>query len=98
MVSSDFLNLIEFELDRRLAPEDRDKRTHFFLLRLNLVDEPGEVEERSRCNLDAIAFLEVDLELGRFDAHLLENRLDFFVLQRHRFFARARTSDETRHA
>src|SRR5665213_2494450 len=73
----DLLDLVELQLDRRLAPEDRDERAHFLFLRLDVVDDPGEVEEGSRGDLDAVALREVDLELGRLDPHLLEDRLDF---------------------
>src|SRR5581483_1219818 len=65
----DLLDLVELELDRRLATEDRDERANLFLLRLDVVNDPGEVEERARGDLDAIAFGEVDLELGRLDPH-----------------------------
>src|ERR1700694_6061147 len=94
----DLFDLVELEFDGCLATEDRDKRADFFFFRLDLIHYTGEVEERSRGDLDAVALGEVDLELGRLDAHLLEDRFHFFVLQRDRFLARTRGADEARHA
>src|SRR5579872_617684 len=90
-------NLIEFEFDRSLAAEDRDERAQAFLLRVDLVHGAGEIEERPGRDLDAIAALEVDHQLRRLDAHLLEDRLDFFFGQRQRLLAGARRADESRH-
>src|SRR5579884_4276282 len=93
--SSHFFDLVELQFDWCLASEDRDERAHLFFFRLNLVHDSREIEERTGGDFDAIAFLEVDLELGRLDAHLLEDRFHFFVLQRYGLFTRARTADES---
>src|SRR5271165_533830 len=88
-------NLIEFEFHRRLPAENRDERAQALFLRVDLVHRTGEIEERPRGHLHAIALGEVDLQLGRLDAHLLEDRLDLFVGKRQRFLARARRADES---
>src|ERR1700677_27725 len=81
----DFFDLVELEFAGGFAAENRDERADLFFFRLDVVDDPGEVEERARGDLDAVALGEIDLELGRLDAHLLEDRLHFFVLQRNGF-------------
>src|ERR1700676_4985238 len=78
----DLFDLIVLEFDRSFAAEEGDHRADLLLLRLDLVDDAGEIKERAARYLDAIALGEVDLELRRLDAHLFEDRLHFFFLKR----------------
>src|ERR671932_2350005 len=58
--SSDLLDLVERQLDRRLAAEDGDQHLQLLLLGVDLVDRGGQGRERPVHDGDRLADLEVD--------------------------------------
>src|SRR5437763_6707932 len=95
LTSNDALDLQEVQLDGRFATEERDQHAHLALLGIDVVDHADEVGEWSVDDLDALALGKADLDLGRLLADLLEDLLDFVVLERRRPGGRA---DEAGHA
>src|SRR3954453_3114987 len=63
--SSDLLDLVERQLDRRLAAEDRDQDLQLLLLGVDLVDRGGQRGERAVHDRHRLADLEVDDGGGR---------------------------------
>src|SRR5918992_6170030 len=78
----ELVDLQEVELHRRLAAEDADQHLDLVLLRVDLVHGTDELGERAVLDAHALALLELDLELGRLDPHLLEDLLDLGLDQR----------------
>src|SRR3712207_5870947 len=62
---SDLLDLVERQLDLRLAAEDRDQHLQLLLLGVDLVDGGGQRRERAVHDGDRLADLEVDQRGGR---------------------------------
>src|SRR2546423_15049737 len=75
------LDLQEVQLNRRLTAKDADQHLDLVLLGVDLVDRPDELGERAVVDADALALGELDLELGSLDAHLLEDLLDFALVE-----------------
>src|SRR5688572_15069229 len=55
LLSLDFLDLVEVELDRRVPAEDRDQHLHLLLVRVDLFDGAVEVGERAGVHADHVA-------------------------------------------
>src|SRR5947209_18665481 len=89
------LYLKEVQLDRGLAPEHVDQHLQLALLGVDLVDLAVEVGERAVDHAHRFADLELDADLRRLLLHLLLDRADLFLLQRHRAVGGA---DEAGHA
>src|SRR3981081_3548114 len=91
----DLLDLEEVELDRSLPAEHVDEDLELAALGVDVVHLAVAVGERPVDDADGLADLEVDPDLGRLLLHLLLDRLDLFVLERHRLVGGA---DEAGHA
>src|SRR4029079_17622947 len=98
---SEFLDLQEVELDRRLPAEDADEDLHLVALGVDLVDRADELGERPVGDPDALALRERDTELGRLDAHVPQDLLDLGLVERDGLAPDARdvrAADEARDA
>src|SRR5665213_2200164 len=91
----DFLDLQQVELDGSFPAEHVDEHLELALLRVDLVHLAVKVGERSIDHAHRLADLELDPDLGRFLLHLLLDRSDLFLLERHRA---VRGADEARDA
>ena len=79
---SEFLDLQEVELDRRLAAEDAHQDLDLVAFRVDLFDRADELGERPVGDPDALALGEGDTVLGRLDAHVPQDLLDFVLVER----------------
>src|SRR4029079_10492884 len=98
---SEFLDLQEVELDRRLPAEDADEDLHLVALGVDLVDRADELGERPVGDPDALALRERDTELGRLHAHVPQDLLDLGLVERDGLAPDARdvrAADEARDA
>src|SRR5258708_4477550 len=80
----DLFDLQQVELDRSLASEHVDEHLELSLLGVDLVDLAVEVGERSVDDAHGLTDLELDPNLRRLLLHLLLDRADLFLLERHR--------------
>lgn len=92
---SDAFNLPVFEFHRREAPEDGNRNLEFAAFRINFINAPGEIEERTVRNFDFFTHLVLDLRnfLSFCFGHLFQNAVDLSFLQGGRSFATGKTDD-----
>src|SRR6266511_4309261 len=79
---SERLDLVEGELDRGLAAEDRDQHLELLLVGVDLGDRAGELRERAGGHGDRLADLPFDPRLELLDRLGLEDLGDFLLGQR----------------
>src|SRR5262245_53450137 len=91
---SELLDLVEGELDRGLAAEDRHQHLELLLVGVDLGDRAGELGERAGDHGHGLADLPLDLGLELLDRLGLQDLGDLLVRQRRRLGAR---SDEAGH-
>src|SRR5215207_3634112 len=89
------LNLVERQLDRGLAAEDRDQHLELLLVGVDLGDRAGQLGERAGGDGDGLADLPLDPRLELLDRLGLEDLGHFLLGQRGRLGPRA---DEAGHA
>src|SRR5918996_1175895 len=92
---SELLHLVEGELDRRLAAEDRDQDLELLLVGVDLGDRAGQLGERAGGDGDRLADLPLDRWLELLDRLGLEDLGHFLLGQRGRLGPGA---DEPGHA
>src|SRR3990170_7988813 len=90
------LHLEEVQLHRRLPAEEGDQHLHLALLQVQVVDDADEVLERAVDDAHALADAEADFDARLLDAHLAQDALHLFPLQRHRPVARADEAGDAR--
>src|SRR4029450_6818991 len=91
----ELLNLVERQLDRSLAAEDRDQDLELLLVGVDLGDRAGQLGERAGGDGDRLADLPLDLGLELLDRLGLEDLGHFLLGQRGRLGPGA---DEAGHA
>src|SRR3954470_11749940 len=85
----ELLDLEEVQFDGSLAAEDADQHLDLVALGVDFVDRTDELGERTVGDAYALALLEGDAVLGRFDTHLAQDLLDLVLFERHGLVARA---------
>ena len=98
---SQFFDLEEVQLDRRLAAEDAHQDLDLVPFGVDFVDRPDELGERPVRDADALALRERHAVLGRLHAHVPEDLLDLGLVERDGLAADARdvrAADEARDA
>src|SRR4051812_14951669 len=92
---SDLLDLVEADLDRGLAAEDRDEDLQLRGVLVDLGDLAREVRQRPRDDLDRLADRELRLRRDLLGDLAVQQPVDLWLRQRHRL---VRGADEAGHA
>src|SRR6188472_962736 len=83
----DLLDLVVADLNRRLAPEDRDQHLEFGGVLVDLGDLAGEVGEWARDDFDRFADRELGLGAGPLGGLAVKQAVDLRFGERHRLVA-----------